>query len=117
MERLRHGCTIGHFELHPEKQEFFNGLLRKTLTLNNGSGMAGFKELESATKLNTYFCKPYSPWQRGANENGDGLLRQYFPRGTSFHKITEKMLVKTVKRLNNRPRKCLDCQTPAEVFN
>ncbi|MDO5673716.1 MAG: IS30 family transposase, partial [bacterium] len=90
--------------------------LRKTLTLDNGSEMVGFKELESATEMSTYFCKPYSPWQRGANENGNGLLRQYFPRGTSFHKITEEMLVEAADRLNNRPRKCLNYQTPAEVL-
>ena len=91
--------------------------LRKTLTLDNGSEMARFKELESATGMSTFFCRPHSPWQRGANENGNGLLRQYFPRGISFHKITEKMLRKVTERLNNRPRKCLDYQTPAEVFN
>ena len=68
--------------------------LRKTLTLDNGSEMAGFKELESIMGMSTYFCKPHSPWQRGANENGNGLLRQYFPRGISFHKITEEMLTK-----------------------
>ncbi|MGI6656771.1 MAG: transposase [Desulfobulbus sp.] len=65
----------------------------------------------------TYFCTPRSPWQRGTNENGNGLLRQYFPRGISFHKITKEMLVKAAKRLNNRPRKCLNYQAPAEVFN
>ena len=91
--------------------------LRKTLTLDNGSEMAHFKELESATDMFTYFCRPHSPWQRGSNENSNGLLRQYFPRGISFHKITEKMLRTATERLNNRPRKCLDYQTPAEVFN
>ena len=91
--------------------------LRQTLTLDNGSEMARFKELESATGMCTYFCTPRSPWQRGTNEKGNGLLRQYFPRGISFHKITEEMLLQAAKRLNNRPRKCLGYQTPAEVFN
>ena len=91
--------------------------LRKTLTLDNGSEMARFKELERATGMSTYFCRPHSPWQRGANENANGLLRQYFPRGISFRKITEKMAVEAAERLNNRPRKCLGYQTPAEVFN
>ncbi len=81
--------------------------LWKTLTLDNGSEMARFKELERATGMSTYFCRPHSPWQRGANENANGLLRQYFPRGISFHKITEKMVVEAAERLNNRPRKCL----------
>ena len=91
--------------------------LRKTLTLDNGSEMARFKELERATGMSTYFCRPHSPWQRGANENANGLLRQYFPRRISFHKITEKMVVEAPERLNNRPRKCLGYQTPAEVLN
>jgi len=90
--------------------------LRQTLTLDNGSEMARFKELEAATGMNTYFCTPRSPWQRGANENCNGLLRQYFPRGTSFRETTEEMIRKAVDRLNNRPRKCLDYRTPAEVF-
>lgn len=90
--------------------------LRKTLTLDNGSEMAQFKELETAVGLNTYFCAPRSPWQRGANENCNGLLRQYFPRGTSFRKISEKTIRKALERLNNRPRKCLGYRTPAEVF-
>ena len=90
--------------------------LRKTLTLDNGSEMARFKELERATGMFTSFCRTHSPWQLGANENGNGLLRQYFPRGSSFHKITEGMLRKAAERLNNRPRKWLHDQTPAEVF-
>jgi IS30 family transposase len=90
--------------------------LRHTLTLDNGSEMARFKELETATGVSTYFCEPRSPWQRGANENCNGLLRQYFPRGSNFRKITEEAIRKAVKRLNNRPRKCLGYRTPAEVF-
>ena len=66
--------------------------LRQTLTLDNGSETAGFKELEAATGMSTYFCTPRSPWQRGANENGNGLLRQYPPRGRSFCKVTEGTL-------------------------
>jgi IS30 family transposase len=63
----------------------------------------------------TYFCAPHSPWQRGANENCNGLLRQYFPRGTSF-RVTEEAIQGAVERLNTRPRKCLGYRTPAEVF-
>lgn len=90
--------------------------LRKTLTLDNGSEMTNFKELEQATGLATYFCDPHSPWQRGANENCNGLLRQYFPRGTNFRSVKDNAVKKAVDLLNNRPRKCLDYQTPAEVF-
>ena len=91
--------------------------LRKTLTLDNGSEMAKFKELELATGISTYFCEPHSPWQRGANENCNGLLRQYFPRGTSFQSITEKAVQRAANRLNTRPRKCLGYRTPTEVFS
>ena len=90
--------------------------LRQTLTLDNGSEMARFKALEASTGVNTYFCEPRSPWQRGANENCNGLLRQYFPRGINFRKVTEKMIRKAVELLNDRPRKCLGYRTPAEVF-
>lgn len=91
--------------------------LRKTLTLDNGSEMAKFKELETATGMDTYFCEPHSPWQRGANENCNGLVRQYFPRGISFRSVTEKATQRAVERLNTRPRKCLGYQTPTEVFS
>lgn len=90
--------------------------LRRTLTVDNGSEMANFKELEAQTGLKTYFCDAHSPWQRGANENGNGLLRQYFPRGTSFRSVKDDAVDRAVKLLNNRPRKCLDYQTPAEVI-
>lgn len=91
-------------------------VLRKTLTVDNGSEMANFKELEADTGLEAYFCDPHSPWQRGSNENCNGLLRQYFPRGISFRSVTEEVVKRAVDRLNNRPRKCLRYQTPAEVF-
>lgn len=91
--------------------------LRRTLTLDNGSEMARFKKLEAVTGMDTYFCDPRSPWQRGANENCNGLLRQYFPRGTSFRSITEKAIRRAAERLNTRPRKCLGYQTPTEVFS
>lgn len=91
--------------------------LRKTLTLDNGSEMSKFKKLETATGISTYFCEPRSPWQRGANENCNGLIRQYFPRGTSFRSVTEKAILSAVQRLNSRPRKCLGYRTPAEIFS
>lgn len=90
--------------------------LRHTLTLDNGSEMTRFRELEAATGLSVYFAEPYSPWQRGANENCNSLLRQYFPRGSNFRTISEEEVMEAVQRLNNRPRKCLGYQTPAEVY-
>ena len=60
--------------------------------------------------------QPYFPWQRGANENANELLRQYFPKGSNFVKITGEDVEEAVKRVNNRPRKCLDYRTPHEIF-
>jgi len=90
--------------------------LRLTLTLDNGKEFAGYKEIEKGTGLTVYFADPYSAWQRGTNENTNGLLRRYFPKGMDFRNVTEKTLAKAVKKLNHRPRKCLDYRTPHEVF-
>jgi IS30 family transposase len=91
--------------------------LRKTLTLDNGKEFARFKQIERDTGLQIYFADPYAAWQRGANENTNGLLRQYFPKGADFTNITDESLAQVVKKLNHRPRKCLDFQTPHEVFS
>lgn len=90
--------------------------MRQSLTLDNGSEFANFKELGKKTRLSIYFADPYAAWQRGANENTNGLLRQYFPKGINFREIDEDDLSEAVKRLNNRPRKCLGFRTPHEVF-
>ena len=91
--------------------------LRHTLTVDNGKEFANFKELESNIKLNIYFADPYAAWQRGTNENTNGLLRQFFPKGTNFIAVSEKKVAFVVHNLNNRPRKCLNYQTPHEVFS
>lgn len=88
----------------------------KTMTFDNGKEFAGFKELEKALETKTYFAKPYHSWERGTNENTNGLVRQFFPKGTDFDEITKSELDKKVELLNNRPRKCLRYRTPAEVF-
>jgi IS30 family transposase len=90
--------------------------LRQTLTVDNGKEFSLFKELEIKTGLTVYFADPYSAWQRGTNENTNGLLRQYFPKGIDFQTVSEKNLAFAVKRLNHRPRKCLGYQSPHEVF-
>ena len=90
--------------------------MRQTLTVDNGKEFSRFKELEEKTGLTVYFADPYAAWQRGTNENTNGLLRQYFPKGTDFRTITEKYLAFAVKKLNHRPRKCLSYQSPHEVF-
>lgn len=91
--------------------------LRQTLTLDNGKEFSRFKELEDGTGIRVYFADAYAAWQRGTNENTNGLLRYYFPKGTDFRRISEAKLAKAVARLNNRPRKCLGYRTPHEVFS
>lgn len=90
---------------------------RKTLTLDNGSENSNFKQLETKLNISVYFAKPYASWERGTNENTNGLLRRYFPKGTNFLKLSEGELEKAVDMLNHRPRKCLNYRTPFEVFN
>lgn len=87
-----------------------------TLTVDNGKEFARFKRLEQALDAKVYFTHPYSAWQRGINENTNGLLRQYLPRKTDLRTITANELEEIAQRLNNRPRKKLEYRTPAEVF-
>ena len=91
-------------------------VMRKTLTVDNGKEFSLFKQLEEKTGLTIYFADPYAAWQRGLNENTNGLLRQYFPKGVNFRKVTDENLALAVKKINHRPRKCLDYQTPHEVY-
>lgn len=90
--------------------------LRQTLTLDNGKEFSRFKELESGAGLKVFFADAYAAWQRGTNENTNGLLRYYFPKGTDFRRISDAKLAKAIERLNHRPRKCLGYRTPHEVF-
>jgi IS30 family transposase len=90
--------------------------LRQTLTVDNGKEFAQFKELERKTGLSVYFADPYCAWQRGLNENTNGLLRFYFPKGMDFRKVDATAVSEAVNKLNHRPRKCLNFRTPHEVF-
>jgi len=90
--------------------------MRQTLTVDNGKEFSQFKEFEAKTGLRVYFADPYAAWQRGTNENTNGLLRYYFPKGIDFHTVTEEELGLIIKKINHRPRKCLNYQTPHEVF-
>lgn len=90
--------------------------MRQTLTVDNGKEFSQFKELESKTGLTVYFADPYAAWQRGTNENTNGLLRHYFPKGIDFQTVSEEELDLIIKKVNHRPRKCLDYRTPHEVF-
>jgi len=89
---------------------------RYTLTLDNGSEFAKHRELASELGIDIYFADPRSPWQRGTNENTNGLLRYYYPKGTDFLKVNVADLDLIVSLLNDRPRKCLDWLSPREVF-
>ena len=92
-------------------------LERKTLTYDNGTEMSEHKLFTKNTKIKVYFTHPYSPWERPTNENSNGLVRDYFPKGTDFNKITSKKIKQVQNELNDRPRKVLDYQTPKNVFN
>ena len=89
----------------------------KTLTVDRGKEFAGYLELENILSVDVYFADPYSSWQRGTNENTNGLIREFFPKKFDFSTITQEHVDIVENNLNNRPRKCLGYKTPLEVFN
>lgn len=91
--------------------------LRQSLTWDRGGEMAAHKDFTVATDVDVYFCDPQSPWQRGSNENTNGLLRQYFPDGTDLSAFSQRDLDRVAMRLNQRPRKTLGFRTPASKLN
>jgi IS30 family transposase len=91
--------------------------LYKSLTWDRGKEMADHQRFSLDTDVKVYFCDPQSPWQRGSNENTNGLLRQYFPKGMDLSNVNQNRLNAVARRLNERPRKTLEYRTPAERFS
>lgn len=90
--------------------------LLKTITFDRGKEFSGYKIIEKALKVKTYFCDPYCAWQKGTNENTNGLLREYYPKGMDLSEVDEEDLKETIKEMNNRPRKCIGFKTPKEAL-
>ena len=91
--------------------------LKKTLTYDQGKEMLEHKRFTIATGIKVYFAHPGSPWERGTNENTNGLVRQYFPKGTDFSKVSRYQIKRAQRRLNDRPRAVLHYEKPDEVIN
>lgn len=91
--------------------------LKKTLTYDQGKEMSEHKQFTIATNMKVFFAHPASPWERGTNENTNGLIRQYFPKGTEFDKVSTREIKRVQRQLNDRPRAVLNYYKPDEVFN
>ncbi|VEG56740.1 Transposase, IS30 family [Mycolicibacterium aurum] len=92
-------------------------ILRQTLTWDQGKEMSNHIQIAAATELDIYFCDPHSPWQRGTNENTNGLLRQWFAKGTDLSVFPADYLDVVASKLNRRPRQTLGWKTPAEALD
>jgi len=127
VERTTRYVMLIHLPARRTAEEFYQALtptiaalpneLRRSLTWDNGKEMAMHHRISMEAGMPIYFADPHSPWQRGSNENTNGLLRQYFPKGTSLRRHTADDLAAVARQLNGRPRKTLDYRTPAEALN
>ena len=126
VERQTRFALVSRLELHPtelvtsrlaQMAEEIPKALMRTLTWDQGMEMASHARFTEKTGVKVYFCDPHSPWQRGTNENTNGLIRDYFPKGTDFTKVTDEEVREMQDQLNGRPRETLGWQSPAEAFS
>lgn len=117
ISKIRNGSSIETTKAVIRRLRRIPRRLRKTLTFDNGFENAGHKEMQEILKTDVYFAHPYHSWERGTNENTNGLIRWYLPKKTDFATIPETVIQDIEYRLNTRPRKRLGWQTPLEVFN
>ena len=103
-------------KMFSEKLNQLNPLFKKSMTYDNGTEMARHEIITQKTGMKIYFANPYSSWERGTNENTNGLIRRYLPKGTDFNKIHENKLLFIQEKLNNRPRKIIGFKTPKEIM-
>ena len=118
--KLLHLPAFNSIEMHAALVRTLSRLpppLRRTLTWDQGTEMAKHLDVTADTGTRIYFCDAASPWQRGSNENTNGLLRQYMPKGIDISGYSQAKLNAVARQLNERPRKTLGYQTPAEMFS
>ncbi|MDO3695216.1 IS30 family transposase [Wenyingzhuangia sp. chi5] len=94
-----------------------NNIFKKSMTYDNGIEMAKHEKITQNTGMKIFSAHPYSSWERGTNENTNGLIRRYLPKGTDFNQIDEKLLMKIQEKLNNRSRKIIGYKTPKEIMD
>ena len=125
VERTTRFVLVRRLEMHPTKlitSELADmiaevpGALRRSIAWDQGMEMASHRGFTEKTGVRVYFCDPHSPWQRGTNENTNGLIRDYFPKGTDFTKVTDEEVREMQDQLNGRPRETLGWRKPAEVY-
>ncbi|MCK8482325.1 IS30 family transposase [Psychroserpens algicola] len=104
-------------KMFSKKLNQLNSIFKKSMTYDNGIEMARHEKITQNTGMKIYFANPYSSWERGTNENTNGLIRRYLPKGTDFNQIDEKFLMKIQQKLNNRPRKIIGYKTPQEIMD
>jgi IS30 family transposase len=116
IQKLRNKTSNNNIEAAIESLETMPQYLVKTLTLDNGSENVNHLELKDILNIQTYFCDPYSAWQKGGVENANGLLRRYLPKSVDISQMTQKQLLEIQEIQNNKPRKSLNYLTPNEIL-